>query len=66
MDIINCHTCRAELRLEETDVVELQPEGAHCEESRYCCPYCHTVLLLAVTIAEDDLFARTAEVASNS
>ena len=49
MDTIHCENCSAELPLEKTDVIKLQPEGAHYQENKICCPVCNNVLLLEVT-----------------
>jgi hypothetical protein len=54
METIHCQTCCAELALEDTDVIKLQPEGAHYEERKICCPVCNNVLALEVTMAEDE------------
>ena len=54
MDTIHCDNCSAELPLEKTDVIKLQPEGAHYQESKICCPVCNNVLLLEVTMAGDE------------
>lgn len=54
MSIIHCQNCSSELRLEDTDVIRLTAAGAHYQESTHSCPYCHSVLLLEVTMAEDE------------
>ena len=54
MDTIHCENCSAELPLEKTDVIKLQPEGAHYQENKICCPVCNNVLLLEVTMADDE------------
>lgn len=54
MDIIRCQTCCAELPLEDTNVIRFHAAGSHYQESKHCCPYCQTVLLLEVTMAEDE------------
>jgi hypothetical protein len=54
MSMIHCQTCSAELPLEDTDVVKFPAAGAHYQESTHFCPYCHTVVLLEVTLAEED------------
>lgn len=54
METIHCQNCCAELPLEDTDVVKLQPEDAHYQEKKICCPVCSNVLLLEVTMAGDE------------
>jgi hypothetical protein len=54
MDTIHCENCCAELPLDETDVIKLQPEGAHYQERKICCPVCNNVLLLEVTMSGDE------------
>lgn len=54
MDTIHCQTCHAELPLEDTNVINLQTGGTHYREKKHCCPFCDTVLLLEVTMAEDE------------
>jgi len=54
MDILNCPKCFAQLRAQDTDVIKLRAADAHYQERKHCCPYCHTVLSLEVTMAEDE------------
>jgi len=54
MDLLNCSTCCAQLLPKDIDVIELQTAGAHFQEMEHRCPCCHTVLLIEVTMAEDD------------
>jgi hypothetical protein len=50
MHIIKCENCCTDLPLDETDVIKLQA-GTHYQERKHCCPHCHTVLWLEVTMA---------------
>lgn len=54
MDILTCPNCRARLLPHEAAITKLPAAGEHCQERNHCCPYCHTVLLIEVTMADDD------------
>jgi hypothetical protein len=54
MDILNCPNCFAQLRPQDTDVIKLQAVDGRYQERKHCCPHCHTLLSLEVTLAEDD------------
>ena len=60
MDIINCQNCFAEVPPEGTAIIHTHGAGGRYQERKHCCPYCDTVLLLEVTMAEDESLAAPA------
>jgi hypothetical protein len=42
------------VRAQDSDVVRLQDEAGSYQEKQHCCPYCHSVLSIEVTMAESD------------
>ena len=42
------------LRAQESDIIRLPIEGGSYQERQHCCPYCHSVLSIEVTMAEDE------------
>jgi uncharacterized protein YbaR (Trm112 family) len=55
MEILTCPNCAARLRPEEANVIKVRPAGTHYHERTNCCPHCHTVLSVEVTMAEGDV-----------
>ncbi len=54
MDIPNCPNCFMQLRAQDRDEIRLEAAGECYHEKQNCCPYCHSVLSIEVTMAEDD------------
>ncbi len=54
MDIPHCPNCLMPVRAQDSDVVRLQDEAGSYQEKQHCCPYCHSVLSIEVTMAESD------------
>ncbi len=53
MDIPHCPNCFMKLRAQDSDIIRLSAEGGSYQEKQNCCPYCHSVLSIEVTMAED-------------
>jgi hypothetical protein len=43
-----------QLRADDRDEFSLEATDSGCHEKQNCCPYCHSVLSIEVTLAEDD------------
>ena len=54
METIHCHNCLEALPLDDTEVIRFHAAGASYQERKLCCPHCHSVLVLEVTMAEDE------------
>lgn len=54
MDIPFCPNCFMQLRTQDRDEITLEAADECCHEKQNCCPYCHSVLSIEVTLAEDD------------
>ena len=54
MDIPHCPNCFMLLRAQDSDIIRLPAEGGNYQERQHCCPYCHSVLAIEVTMAEDE------------
>ena len=53
MHILNCPNCNAQF-LQQIDGIESQAASTHCHERAHCCPYCHAVVSIEVTMAAED------------
>lgn len=53
MDIPRCPNCCMQLRAQDSDIIRLPAEGSSYPEQQNCCPYCHSVLSIEVTMAEE-------------
>jgi hypothetical protein len=54
MDIPHCPSCYMQLRAHDRDEISLEAAGESYHEKQNCCPYCHSVLSIEVTMAEDE------------
>jgi hypothetical protein len=57
MDIPRCPNCFMQLRAQDSDIIRLPAEGGSHREQQNCCPFCHSVLSIEVTMAEEVVLA---------